>query len=157
MQIKGVYPSFTRLLWISAPTALHLDCIEGETPQFRMCTPPWIRPGSVLRQVPNFGFVLVSVRFTLSFFCVFVFKRKQAHKQFAGHMTKIIRKLRITSDSIVACVTGQCGQLCKKHSLVCSGGRKVWSQHCIASSHPLKILPVLCPVLSCWFRETFVC
>jgi hypothetical protein len=29
-------------------------------------------------------------------------------------MTKIIRKLRITSDSIVACVTGQCGQLCKK-------------------------------------------
>jgi hypothetical protein len=40
-----------------------------------MCTPPWIRPGSVLRRVPNFGFVLVSVRFTLSFFCVFVFKR----------------------------------------------------------------------------------
>jgi hypothetical protein len=52
---------------------------------------------------------------------------KQAHKQFAGHMTKIIRKLSYTSDSIVACVTGQCGQLCKKHSLVCSGGRKaVW-------------------------------
>jgi hypothetical protein len=40
--------------------------------QFRMCTPPWIRPGSVLRQVPNFGFVLVNVRFTLSIFCVFV-------------------------------------------------------------------------------------
>jgi hypothetical protein len=37
---------------------------------------------------------------------------KQAHKQFAGHMTKIIRKLSYTSDSIVACVTGQCGQLC---------------------------------------------
>ena len=54
---------------------LHLDCIDDETPQFRMCTPPWIRPGSVLRQVPNFGFVLVSVWFTLSFFCVFVFKR----------------------------------------------------------------------------------
>jgi hypothetical protein len=52
---------------------------------------------------------------------------KQAHTQFAGHMTKIIRKLSYTSDSIVACVTGQCGQLCKKHSLVCSGGRKaVW-------------------------------
>jgi hypothetical protein len=49
---------------------------------------------------------------------------KQAHKQFAGHMTKIIRKLSYTSDSIVACVTGQCGQLCKKHSLVCSAGRK---------------------------------
>jgi hypothetical protein len=42
---------------------------------------------------------------------------KQAHKQFAGHMTKIIRELSYTSDSIVACVTGQCGQLCKKHSL----------------------------------------
>ena len=42
-------------------------------------------------------------------------------------MTKIIRKLSYTSDSIVACVTGQCGQLCKKHSLVFSGGRKaVW-------------------------------
>jgi hypothetical protein len=42
-------------------------------------------------------------------------------------MTKIIRKLSYTSDSIVACVTGQCGQLCKKHVLVCSGGRKaVW-------------------------------
>jgi hypothetical protein len=52
---------------------------------------------------------------------------KQAHKQFAGHMTKIIRKFSYTSDSIVACETGQCGQLCKKHSLVCSGGRKaVW-------------------------------
>jgi hypothetical protein len=103
-----------------------------------MCTPPWIRPGSVLRQVPNFGFVLISARFTLSFFCVFVFKRvfmtkrcsaeiKQAHKQFARHMTNIIRKLSYTSDSIVTCVSGQCGQLCKKHSLVCSGGRKaVW-------------------------------
>ena len=55
--------------------ALHLDCIDDETPQFRMCTPPWIRPGSVRRQVPNFGFVLVNVRFTLSFFCVFVLKR----------------------------------------------------------------------------------
>jgi hypothetical protein len=53
---------------------------------------------------------------------------KQAHKQFAGHMTKIIRKLSYTSDSIVACVTGQCGQLrlyiwivlmMKHHSFAC--------------------------------------
>ena len=42
-------------------------------------------------------------------------------------MTKIIRKFSYTSDSIVASLTGQCGQLCKTHSFVCSGGRKaVW-------------------------------
>jgi hypothetical protein len=44
---------------------------------------------------------------------------KQAHKQFAGHMTKIIRKLGYTSDSIVACLSGQCGQLCKKLIFLC--------------------------------------
>jgi hypothetical protein len=60
---------------------------------------------------------------------------KQAHKQFAGHMTKIIRKLRYTSDNIVACVIGQCGQLCKKHSLVCSGGRKAVWHHSFACVH----------------------
>jgi hypothetical protein len=49
---------------------------------------------------------------------------KHAHKQFAGHITKIIRKLSYTSDCIVACVTRQWGQLCKKHSFVCSEGRK---------------------------------
>jgi hypothetical protein len=55
-------------------------------------------------------------------------------------MTKIIRKLSYTSDSIVACVTGQCGQLCKKHLLVCSGGRKaVWKA---------KFLPRVCWPLS---------
>jgi hypothetical protein len=65
---------------------------------------------------------------------------KQAHKQFAGHMTKILRKLSYTFDSIVACVTGQCVQLCKNHAFVCSGGRKaVWKAkflHPGAKLHP---------------------
>jgi hypothetical protein len=48
---------------------------------------------------------------------------KQAHKQFAGHMTKIIRKLSYASDSIVACVTGKRGQLCKR-TFICMLRRK---------------------------------
>jgi hypothetical protein len=61
---------FTRLLH----QRLYICIVSRMKCQFCMCTPPWIRPGSVLRQVPNFGFVLVNVRFTLSIFCVFVFK-----------------------------------------------------------------------------------
>lgn len=47
-----------------------------------------------------------------------------AHQHFGGNLNKIIRKLSFTTDSIVMCVTGDCGKVCTKHSFVCSGRKR---------------------------------
>lgn len=51
-------------------------------------------------------------------------EKNLAHKQYAGDINKIIRKLSYTVDSVVQCLTGDCGKSCKKHSFVCSGMKK---------------------------------
>jgi hypothetical protein len=58
---------------------------------------------------------------------IWIVSRMKHHSFACVHHRESGLEVFSTSDSIVACVSRQCGQLCKKHSLVCSGGRKaVW-------------------------------
>lgn len=64
---------------------------------------------------------------------------KSAHKQFGGDLRKIIRKLSYTTDSVVACLIGNCGRLCQRHSLVCTGKKKkAWNAKFLPSGTTLK-------------------
>ena len=49
----------------------------------------------------------------------------QAHALYAGHAQKIKKQLSYASDAIVGCYMGE-HAFCKKHSLVCNGGKKNW-------------------------------
>jgi hypothetical protein len=63
-----------------------------------------------------------------------------AHRQFAGDISKITRKMTYTMDSIVACVSGSCSSLCQRHSFVCSGGRtKAWKPAYLPADSVLKM------------------
>ena len=48
----------------------------------------------------------------------------KAHKKLAGDMKKLVNKLSYTADAIVDCVDRKCGDKCRKHSFICSGGKK---------------------------------
>ncbi|XP_041347196.1 uncharacterized protein LOC121367109, partial [Gigantopelta aegis] len=63
-----------------------------------------------------------------------------AHRQLAGDITKIVRKMTYTIDSIVACVSGNCSTLCQRHSFVCSGRRiKAWKPAYLPADSVLKM------------------
>lgn len=62
-----------------------------------------------------------------------------AHKQYSGNMHNIIRKLSYTTDSILNCLTFNCGRVCQKHSLVCSGRKKgAWKAKFLPPGSTLK-------------------
>ncbi|XP_041376828.1 uncharacterized protein LOC121389297 [Gigantopelta aegis] len=63
-----------------------------------------------------------------------------AHRQLAGDITKIVRKMTYTIDSIVACVSGNCSTLCQRHSFVCSDRRiKAWKPAYLPADSVLKM------------------
>ena len=54
---------------------------------------------------------------------------RNAHKLLAGDLQKLKNKLQFTTEAVLDCATGNCGQTCRRHSFVCSGGkRKGWKR-----------------------------
>lgn len=60
-----------------------------------------------------------------------------AFEKFKGDTEAMIRHFTFCTDAILSCYSGSCGELCKKHSLVCSGSKtKNWNH-----KYYLKFMP----------------